>query len=248
MSIWALADLHLALAVPDKTMEIFGEPWIGYIQKIETNWRKNIAPDDLVLLAGDISWALRLNEAKIDLNWIHQLPGTKVMIRGNHDYWWTSLRQLQTILPPSIHLIQNNALPWKGTVIGGTRLWDTSEYSFDNYVEYKENPKERRIIEKSEEPDNEKIFLRELGRLEMSLKEMAKFPGKRIVMTHYPPIGADLQPSRVSQMLEKYQVDSCVFGHVHNIPSTSKLFGEARGVKYYLTAGDYLNFVPLKIG
>lgn len=246
MTIWALADLHLAVAVPGKSMEIFGGPWIGYQQKIEENWRKLVSPEDLVLLPGDISWALRLHEAKEDLQWIHQLPGTKVMIRGNHDYWWTSLRQLQTILPPSIHLIQNNAFPWKGAVIGGTRLWDTPEYNFDQYVQYAENPKGLKIVEKAE-PDSEKIFARELHRLEMSLKEMERFPGKRIVMTHYPPISGDLQPSSVSALLEKHAVSLCVFGHVHNIPSTTRLFGERNGVTYHLVAGDYLNFVPLAI-
>lgn len=248
MTIWALADLHLAIAVPDKSMEIFGEPWIGYHQKIEENWRKKVSPEDLVLLPGDISWALRPEEARTDLNWIHQLPGTKLMIRGNHDYWWTSLRQLAAIMPPSIHLIQNNAFPWKGVVVGGARMWDTPEYNFDPYVRFSENPKARKIVEKSGEPDREKIFTRELMRLEMSLKEMAKFPGKRIVMTHYPPISADLQPSRTSALLEQYGVSTCVFGHVHNIPSTMKLFGERNGVTYAFVAGDYLNFDPLEIG
>ena len=248
MTVWALADLHLAIAVPNKSMEIFGEPWIGYHQKIEENWKKKVSPDDLVLLPGDISWSMRSDDAKIDLNWIHQLPGTKVMIRGNHDYWWTSLRQLHAIMPPSIHLIQNSAFPWKGFVIGGARLWDTDEYNFDPYVRYSENPAARKIVEKGEEPDHEKIFARELFRLEMSLKEMVKFPGKRIVMTHYPPIGAELHQSRVSELLEKYGVSVCVFGHVHNIPASSKLFGERGGVMYHLVAGDYLNFDPLEIG
>src|ERR1700733_9276880 len=108
MAVWALADLHLALSIPEKSMESFGEPWINYTAKIKDQWLKHIKTDDLVLIPGDISWAMRLEDAAVDLNWIHELPGTKVLIRGNHDYWWTSLSKVERILPPSIHLVQNN--------------------------------------------------------------------------------------------------------------------------------------------
>ena len=100
MAIWALADLHLAFGAPEKTMEVFGEPWIGYSAKIKQHWEEKISPEDLVLLPGDISWAMHPKEAKVDLEWIHALPGTKVMLRGNHDYWWTSLKQIEQVLPP----------------------------------------------------------------------------------------------------------------------------------------------------
>src|ERR1700690_1967274 len=113
MAIWAIADLHLAFGTPEKSMEVFGEPWITYTDKIKKNWLELISSEDLVLIHGDISWAMRPEEARIDLEWIHQLPGTKVILRGNHDYWWTSLRQIEKILPPPLHLIQNKAFQWK---------------------------------------------------------------------------------------------------------------------------------------
>ena len=104
---------------------------------------------------------MRLEDAAIDLNWIHELPGTKVMIRGNHDYWWTSLSKVERILPPSIHLIQNNVFNWKGYSIGGTRLWDTNEFSFNNYIEFKENPRTRKLSEKATVPIDPSEFSKE---------------------------------------------------------------------------------------
>lgn len=245
MAIWALADLHLALGVPEKSMDTFGGSWINYTQKIEENWRHLVAPDDLVLIAGDISWAMHMEEAAIDLEWIHRLPGTKVIIRGNHDYWWTSVSKIEKILPSSIHLIQNNTFLWKDIAIGGSRLWDTPEYSFRQYINYTENPREKKINQPEDPGEAEKIFVRELGRLEMSLKAMNPKARVRIAMTHYAPIGADLQDSRASAILEKYHVNICVFGHLHNVKTDAKLFGEHREIKYLLTSADYLDFKPL---
>jgi predicted phosphohydrolase len=247
MTVWALADLHLAFGVPEKTMDVFGEPWIGYMQKIKLHWESSVSADDLVLLPGDISWGMHPREAKADLDFIHALPGTKVMLRGNHDYWWTSLKQIKEILPPSIHLIQNNAFAWKNCVIGGARLWDTAEYNFEQYVNFTPNPRSKKLEERDFSDDAEKIFLRELGRLELSLKEMNRFPGIKIVMTHYPPISADLQDSRVSTLLEKNNIKCCVFGHLHNVKHGIPLFGEKNGVKYIYAAADYLDFNPLRI-
>jgi predicted phosphohydrolase len=247
MTIWAIADLHLAFGVPNKAMDAFGEPWIGYTDKIKKNWIERISPEDLVLIAGDISWGMKLEEAKPDLDWIHHLPGTKVILRGNHDYWWTSLKQIEKILPPSLHLIQNNAFSWQHITIGGARLWDTPEYGFHPYIEYSPNPRSKKMEKEGKSDETEKIFQRELGRLEMSLREMSKKKGDYIVMTHYPPIGADLAPSQVSSLLEKYKVKACIFGHLHNVKKNTSLFGEARGIKYCLTSADYLNFVPLLI-
>lgn len=247
MKIWAIADLHLALSVPEKTMDFFGEPWTGYTDKIQKHWLEHIKSDDLVLIPGDISWAMKLEQARIDLEWIHNLPGTKVILRGNHDYWWSSLKQIQAVLPPSIHLIQNNAMDWYGIGIAGSRLWDTSEYRFQHYINYKDNPRAKSITEEDTTEESEKIFARELGRLETSLKALPAKSVLRIVMTHYPPISADLQPSRVSALLEKHQIDICVFGHLHNVKKGHTLFGTKSGVAYHLTSADYLDFIPLKI-
>lgn len=218
-------------------MDIFGPGWSNYMERIQTHWNACVLPDDLVLIPGDISWAMKLEQALIDLKWIDQLPGTKVMIRGNHDYWWSSASKVRAILPPSIHIIQNDAFTWNDYSIGGTRLWDTSEYNFsDAHIE---------TFDHHVPDDQEKIYDRELGRLELSLKAMKT--NKRIVMTHYPPISADLKESRVSKLLEKYHVSHCCFGHLHNIKKEISLFGEKNGVDYVFTAADYLEFKPQKI-
>lgn len=249
MTIWAIGDLHLAIGVPEKSMEAFGEPWMGYLDKLQSNWLKSISEDDLVLIPGDISWAMHPHEAKADLEWIGKLPGTKVLLRGNHDYWWASLRQVEAILPPSLHLIQNNAFFWKDFAIGGARLWDTLEYNFASYIEHKDNPKASLLSETEDHtPDAEKIFTRELGRLELSLKALSSRPSAmRIAMTHYPPISATLEMSRASALLEKYQVQCCVFGHLHSVKPSAPLFGTKNGIQYRLTSADYLNFTPLRI-
>ena len=136
MTVWAIADLHLSLGVSDKKMDIFG--WDNHEKRLADNWRSSISPDDLVLIPGDISWALKIDEVKPDLDFLHALPGTKVLLKGNHDYWWPSNQKLQALLPPSIHFIHNTAFHWHDIAIGGTRLWDSPEFHFD--YELKEDP------------------------------------------------------------------------------------------------------------
>lgn len=248
MTVFALSDLHLSFGTKNKEMDLFGANWAKHPEKIQSHWLKTIRPDDLVLLPGDISWAMHPEEAEYDLKWIDALPGTKVMIKGNHDYWWSSLKKVEAVLPPSIHLIQNNMFRWKNIAIGGARLWDTPEYSFNAFIPYRDNPREN-ILTKVDDPEEaEKIFLRELNRLEMSLKLLPQEVSVvRIAMTHYPPIGAGLLPSRASAILEKYGVQYCVFGHLHNATLGSLPFGERNGIKYQLTSCDYLDFCPVVV-
>lgn len=249
MDVWAIADLHLSFGVPNKEMSVFGSQWENHTAKIEEAWRAHISPDDLVLIPGDISWAKHTEEAVPDLSWIGSLPGTKVMIKGNHDYWWNSLAKLRSILPPSCHLIQNNSYTWNEISIAGARLWDIPGLSFNAAIDFKEeNNLGKTLTEKDQTPDSQQIYQRELGRLEMSLKSMHPLAKKRIVMTHYPPIGLDFQETEASCLLEKYKVDICVFGHLHHVKKGLQLFGEYKGIRYYLTACDFLpNFCPLKI-
>lgn len=232
MTLWAIADLHLSFGTPDKKMDIFGENWKDHAEKVEKSWRQVVDSKDLVLLAGDFSWAMTSLQVKPDFDWLDSLPGTKVMIKGNHDYWWQSIGKVRKELPPSCHVIQNDCFVWGESAIAGTRLWDTPEFNFG----------ESQLSE-----EDEKIFLRELQRLEMSLKAMPQDAKVKIAMTHYPPVGLDMQPTRVTHLLEKYGVTLCLFGHLHHLQSGEKLFGELNGVRYQLTACDFLNFQPLQI-
>lgn len=249
MRIWAIGDLHLSFGVEGKNMDLFGPEWEMHAHQIETAWRASVSPEDLVLIPGDISWAMRLEEAIVDLKWIDALPGTKLLLKGNHDFWWGSLKKVTDVLPPTIHLIQNNSFSWKGVAIGGARLWDSQEYSFESIIAFKENPKENKDHRemKIQNELNEKLFTKELERLERSLATLPSDAKVRIAMTHYPPIGLDLQPSRASSLLEKHGIALCVFGHLHSVKSQEALFGEARGVRYLLASSDYLRFQPLSL-
>lgn len=230
-------------------MDIFGPNWEDHAKKIAANWKSAIHPEDLVLVPGDLSWAMKVDEVVPDLQWVHELPGTKVMIKGNHDYWWGSMNKITPVLPPSIHLIQNNVFNWKDVTIGGARLWDTPEYSFSSFIEYRENPKAKKkdAEDQVQEELSQKLFDREIERLKMSLNLLNPEATLRIAMTHYPPIGADLQPSRAAQILEQHQIQVCVFGHLHNLKAGQPLFGTARGVRYILSSCDYIHFQPIAV-
>lgn len=247
-TIWAIADLHLSFGTPGKSMDVFGPRWKNHEERVKHAWLETIQPDDLVLIAGDISWAKLVSEAAPDLDWIHALPGTKVLLKGNHDYWWGSLSSAVKAMPPSMHLIQNNVYNWHDVSIGGARLWDTQEFTYDGYVRMEPKPAGTKVTEESlGKEDAEKIFVRELQRLELSLKELSPHAKHCIAMTHYPPVGPQLETTRASRILEKYKVDTCVFGHIHNVDPKSLPMGSANGVTYHLTACDYLECVPLKL-
>ncbi|MBT3394492.1 MAG: phosphoesterase [Waddliaceae bacterium] len=247
MTIWALSDLHLAFEDADKKMDVFGGPWENYTDKIQERWRKNIGNDDLVLIAGDISWAMTLDAAAADLSWVGGLPGTKVIVRGNHDYWWSSMKKMKAVLPKSIHPIQNNAFDWGDVSITGTRLWDTTEFSFNDCISFVETEGINIGTSPSDKEQQEKIFSRELHRLELGLKAMNPAAKQRIVITHFPPIGPDLQDSSVSRLLEKYNVDICIFGHLHNVSTEKPLFGTKNEIQYIFTSCDHLDFTPTKV-
>lgn len=251
MSIWTISDLHLSFGILNKSMDLFGPEWQDHALKIEDHWRATISQGDLIIIAGDISWAMTLDDAMADLHWIDKLPGTKLIIKGNHDYWWPSASKLSKILPSSIKFIQNNAFNWNGITFGGTRLWDSAEYNFNEFIAFKKIKEKKSLTPEEWEAkklEDEKIFLRELDRLKLSLDQLDPKAHLRIALTHYPPIGADLKPSRASAILEHYKIDICIFGHLHSLKPNITLFNqEARGVKYLLTSCDYLNFVPIQV-
>lgn len=244
MAVWVIADLHLSFGTPNKKMDIFGPRWARHAERIHENWTAQIQKDDLVLLPGDISWAKHMEEALPDLKWIEALPGTKALIRGNHDYWWSSIKKVREALPPSLHSIQNDAFNWQGYSIAGSRLWDTPEFTYNALIEFSGEPQVSELPSGNTQHD-EKIFERELHRLELSLQQMDPQAHTRVVMTHYPPIGPERSLSRSSKLLSKYKVDTCVFGHLHNIKEdTLPPFTEG-GVRYLLTACDYLKCQPM---
>lgn len=249
MAIWAIADLHLSFGIAGKEMHVFGPEWVEHDKKIKAHWDANVKPDDLVLIPGDISWAMRLDEAKADLDWIAERPGTKLIIRGNHDYWCAAPTKVRKALPKSIHLVWSDAFLWNDVAICGTRLWDSSEYDFGQFIEMKKPHKEKPTEKPQEEvkAEAESIFQREVLRLGVALNAMDKNSALKIAMVHYPPISADLQPSIVSDMLEKAGVNICVFGHLHSVRPGQKLFGTKNGVAYHFVACDWLDFKLLKI-
>lgn len=237
-NIWSISDLHLSFGTPNKSMEIFG--WNNHPQRIEVSWKEKIRAEDIVLLAGDLSWAMSIPEVIPDLEWLHALPGTKILIRGNHDYWWKSITKLRTLPFSSIHFIQNDSWTDGIVTIGGTRLWDSSEYQFGIFASKGEG------VEVEPREINEAIFQRELGRLKLSCSRLDSSASIRIIMTHYPPIGPTMADSITSRILESYQIQVCVFGHLHGL-SKNLTFGIKNGVRYILTSCDHINFTPIRV-
>jgi len=228
MTIYAIGDLHLS-GNSNKPMDIFGEQWCDHANKIKDSWLKKVSNEDLILIPGDISWAMNLEEAMIDLEWIADLPGKKYLIRGNHDYWWSSITNLNSLFD-SIGFIQNNFFTYKEYAICGTRGWNCpNHYKFTDH--------------------DEKIYLREVTRLEMSLNAAKKSGYNNIVaMLHYPPTNDKLEPSLFTEVLEKYSVEHVVYGHLHGETSYSAgLQGIYNKVNYHLASCDYTGFEMVEI-
>lgn len=234
MKIYAIADLHLSFHPNiDKPMRIFGSGWDDYEERLSQHWRERVSPEDVVILAGDHSWGLSLEEAMPDLEWIHQLPGRKVLIKGNHDLWWSRITYLNTLYE-DVKFIQNDCLYLPSDVtegesiaICGTRGW---------------------IIPGAEDftAHDEKIWKRELGRLRNSLDCAKKFKPDRIITAlHYPPAEDGNRHSDLTDLMEEYGVKDCVYGHLHGMHAFAKgIKNQQNGITYYLTSLDYLGTVP----
>ncbi len=223
MALYGIADLHLSFYQP-KPMDIFGDHWFEHYEKIRENWIKQVNEHDTVLIPGDISWAMKLEEAIVDLKWIHELPGKKILIKGNHDYWWGSISRLNQLFD-NMNFLQNNFYPYGDYAICGTRGWIC--------------PNGYRFTEQ-----DEKIYRREEQRLRTSL-ELAQRAGceKKIVMLHYPPTNDDLAPSLFTSLCEEYKVEQVVYGHLHGEEAYGAgLKGTFQNVAYNLISCDYLNF------
>ena len=226
MRIFALSDPHLS-TVTDKPMNVFGMRWQEHDIRIKENWIKNINEDDIVLIPGDISWGLKFEEVIPDLEWISKLPGLKLITKGNHDLWWTSLKRLNSLFDNMIFL-HNNHYDAGGIAICGTRGWTIPQMS-QEWTDH-----------------DEKIFRRELLRLDAALQSAQKTdPEKIIVAMHYPPTDYRGHNTAFTDVIEKYNVSDVVYGHLHgNDASKSAFNGKKAGIRYRLVSSDCINFCP----
>ena len=228
MKIFAISDLHLSNSC-DKPMDVFGGHWENYTEKIKENWKAKVSNDDLVLIAGDISWAMKLDEAKADLAWIDELPGKKIIIKGNHEYWWKSISAVREILPQSIEAIQNDAIKIDGYVFCGTRGWSVPETG------------------KESTDEDIKLYKREIERLKLTLtfaKNLKEENDKIVAMIHFPPFGSGMEESEFTKLFEEFGVHTVVFGHIHGY-TNCPLHCNIGGVEYFFTSCDHIKNDPV---
>lgn len=224
MALYAISDLHLAFN-DDKPMDIFGDRWLNHDDKIKRNWTNIVSEEDMVLIAGDISWAMTAENSKADLEWIDSLPGKKIISKGNHDFWWGSITKLNSMFN-NTKFLQNNFYTYKDYAICGSRGWVC--------------PDAERFTEK-----DRKIFSRELIRLRLSL-DNAKEAGykKFVVMLHYPPTSEKFEESEFIKIFKEYEVEKVIYGHLHGPALSNLLEGYRDGIQYIMTSADKINFSP----
>ncbi|HZK42561.1 MAG TPA: metallophosphoesterase [Clostridia bacterium] len=238
MRLFAIGDLHLAASV-DKPMAIFGKRWENHVEQIRDKWTSTVGADDTVLVAGDISWANSLEEALPDLTFLDQLPGHKILLRGNHDYWWATMRKNQDFCQAhdllTLDFLRNDALEAAGFHICGSRGWLL--------------PTDEAFTE-----SDRKVFKREMIRLDLSLQSLARLRKKddvkrpALALMHYPPLDEKGRPSDFCRLLEEAGVEVCLFGHIHHRAPYYESRPLLGGIRYIMVASDQLRFKPLLIG
>ncbi len=231
--LFAIGDLHLP-GGQVKPMDVFGAHWENHFERIRESWLRQVSGNDTVLIPGDISWAMQLEDALPDLMAIGELPGRKILLRGNHDYWWSALGKVRAGLPEGMFAIQNDALVIDDTVVCGTRGWTLPQAG------------------KTLPAEDEKIVRRETIRLEMTLSTARRIaPDKKmVVMMHFPPFPEHQEPSCFTDLLERYGAAACVYGHLHGAGAKYGFSGLLRGVQYQLVSCDSVNFEvqPVTLG
>jgi predicted phosphohydrolase len=243
MKIWAISDLHLSGAKP-KPMDIFGSQWKNHPEKIAKSWRDRVAPDDWVLCPGDLSWAMNLTEAAPDLSYLAALPGQKILMRGNHDFWWKrkETKKIQKSAHPSLHFLQGISIsPSPDVVVIGTRGWRF--------------PGERTLgddggHEPAEQIDDAKITEREIEALQSSIKDARRvgLAGKFVLaMMHYPPWNLSGAPSAYTKLLADAGAKLCIYGHLHGSDTQSAKQGLINGIEYRLVSADAVDFQPVRL-
>jgi len=227
MALYTIGDLHLCLGAP-KPMDIFGGNWVGYMEKLQQGLSV-IRETDTTVLLGDLSWALGLDQAVADFAWIDRIPGRKIILKGNHDYWWSTASKFYKFCEDNQfknqYILNNNCYTYDGWAICGTRGWFYEE-------------------ERGSEHD-EKIFKRELMRLETSLLAAGDLP--KMVFLHYPPRYKGYECREILDLFEKYEVRRCYYGHLHGPSHALAVEGLWNGTEFRLAAADYLNFMPLPV-
>lgn len=213
-------------------MDIFGDRWKNHPERIAAAWRARVRDDDVVLVAGDISWAMKLDDALVDLRWIDALPGRKILSKGNHDYWWERAGPLRPRLPPSISVVEADAIDLGDVIVCGTRGWQTPEMTGYH-----------------EETDR-RVYNRELGRLDRALAAAQKLSAGNkpiIVMIHFPPF-IDHRPTEFARRIGSAGAAACIYGHLHRVQDwNAAKQGVVDGVFYQLTACDYLGYTPVAV-
>lgn len=226
MAIYTIGDLHLSLGC-EKPMDIF-PGWQGYMEKLERHWNTLVRPEDTVVLAGDTSWAMKLEDTVADFSFLQRLPGQKLLLKGNHDYWWTTVKKMERFLQEngfdSLHILHNNSILAEGLAVCGTRSW-----MFDVGGAH-----------------DEKVMNRELGRLRASL-DAAQEGAERVAFLHYPPVYPNANAQQVIGLLKEYNVKRCFYGHLHGNAIRFAVQGMVDGIEYRLISADALAFCPYKI-
>ena len=237
MAIYALADLHLCLSNPDKSMALCWSSWTDYVGNIKANWESVVTDKDTVLVSGDISWATYIEKAEEDFRFISGLPGRKLLSRGNHDYWWTTMKKMEEFFAEkgfgNMEFVRTNVLEAEGCLITGTRGW---------MIETKES------IEGS---DNRKIYEREKLRIQMCIDVLKdadpEHSKKHILMIHYPPITAKQDFTEFAEMISSAGIDICVYGHLHGKAHKKAFEGDFGGTRFICTSADFVGFKPVRI-
>jgi len=229
MSLYVMGDLHLCFSAPDKTMSIFAG-WEDYQEKIRENWLNTVSADDTIVLAGDISWGMSMQQALPDFEFIHKLPGQKIILKGNHDYWWVTMKKMEDFFTENgldtLKILHNNHYAYGEYGICGTRGW----------------------VNMPDETQDEKVLRREVQRLETSIKSALGAKLEPMVFMHYPPIFASNFNYDILEILYRYNIKDCYYGHVHGRSAHGLCVTNTYDdINFHLISGDYLQFMPEKV-
>jgi predicted phosphohydrolase len=228
MQLFGIGDLHLSLGVPEKPMDIF-QGWENYMELLEQNWRSVVQPEDTVVVAGDLSWGMNLQQAKADFAFLDALPGQKIILKGNHDYWWNSMKKMQQFFVDNgfstLQILHNNHYAFAQYGICGTRGW----------------------VNMNGEEADAKVLAREVQRLEVSIQSALAAQLQPIVFLHYPPIYGNAYNYDLLEVLHRYQIADCYYGHIHGKSHQYAFQGQYEETKLHMISGDYIQFNPQKI-